>query len=138
MTREAAKLALFRKDLQDVRRMLANIPSYMICDDHEVTDDWNMTRDTCKSLYGHPLGLRVAQNALVAYSLCQHWGNVPEVFEGERGAGREGLARPARRHARRGAATKRTRPRCARWSACTTSPRSPRGRTTLCSTTRIR
>ena len=62
--------------------MLANIPSYMIFDDHEVTDDWNMTRDTCKSLYGHPLGLRVAQNALVAYSLCQHWGNVPEVFEG--------------------------------------------------------
>ena len=74
--------ALFRQDLQDVRRMLANIPSYMICDDHEVTDDWNMTRDTCKSLYGRPLGLRVTQNALVAYSLCQHWGNVPEVFEG--------------------------------------------------------
>ena len=82
MDREAKKLALFRQDLQDVRRMLANIPSYMICDDHEVTDDWNMTRDTCKSLYGHPPGLRVAQNALVAYSLCQHWGNVPEVFEG--------------------------------------------------------
>ena len=82
MDREATKLALFRKDLPDVRRMMANIPSYMICDDHEVTDDWNMTRDTCKSLYGHQLGLRVAQNALVAYSLCQHWGNVPEVFEG--------------------------------------------------------
>src|SRR5262245_58714059 len=81
MDREAKRLALFRKDLSDVRRMLANIPSYMICDDHEVTDDWNMTRDTCKALYGHPLGLRVAQNALVAYSLCQHWGNVPEVFE---------------------------------------------------------
>jgi hypothetical protein len=94
MDREAKKLALFRQDLPDttemmkdptrlsVRRMMANIPSYMICDDHEVTDDWNMTRDICKSLYGHPLGLRVAQNALVAYSLCQHWGNVPEVFEG--------------------------------------------------------
>ena len=82
MDREAKNLALFRQDLPDVRRMMANIPSYMICDDHEVTDDWNMTRDTCKSLYGHPLGLRVAQNALVAYSLCQHWGNVPEVFEG--------------------------------------------------------
>jgi len=86
MTKEALKLALFRQDLADVRRMLANIPSYMICDDHEVTDDWNMTRDTCKALYGHPLGLRVAQNALVAYSLCQHWGNVPEVFQ-DAGAG---------------------------------------------------
>ena len=82
MTRDARKLELFRQDLSDVRRLLANIPSYMICDDHEVTDDWNMTRDTCKALYGHPLGLRVAQNALVAYSLCQHWGNVPEAFEG--------------------------------------------------------
>ena len=82
MTKEAPKLALFRQDISDVRRMLANIPSYMMCDDHEVTDDWNMTRDTCKALYGNPLGLRVAQNALVAYSLCQHWGNVPEVFEG--------------------------------------------------------
>ena len=81
MDREAKKLALFRQDLPDVRRMLANIPSYMIFDDHEVTDDWNMTRDTCKSLYGHALGLRVAQNALVAYTLCQHWGNVPEAFE---------------------------------------------------------
>ena len=65
--------------------MLANIPSYMIFDDHEVTDDWNMTRDTCKALYGHPLGLRVVQNALVAYALCQHWGNVPEQFEPARG-----------------------------------------------------
>jgi hypothetical protein len=82
MAKEAPKLALFRNDISDVRRMLANIPSYMMCDDHEVTDDWNMTRDTCKALYGNPLGLRVAQNALVAYSLCQHWGNVPEVFEG--------------------------------------------------------
>jgi hypothetical protein len=86
MARQAPKLALFRQDIQDVRRLLANIPSYMILDDHEVTDDWNMTRDTCKALYGHPLGLRVAQNALVAYALCQHWGNVPEVFE-DAGAG---------------------------------------------------
>ncbi|GAA4329781.1 alkaline phosphatase D family protein [Variovorax defluvii] len=81
MDRDAVKIDLFRKDLKDVRRMLANIPSYMIFDDHEVTDDWNMTRDTCSSLYGHPLGLRLAQNALVAYALCQHWGNVPEVFD---------------------------------------------------------
>jgi hypothetical protein len=79
-------LPLFRQDLKDVRRLLANIPSYMILDDHEVTDDWNMTRDICKALYGHRLGLRVVQNALVAYALCQHWGNVPEAFE-DAGAG---------------------------------------------------
>jgi hypothetical protein len=27
------------------------------------------------------LGLRIVQNALVAYALCQHWGNAPEQFE---------------------------------------------------------
>jgi hypothetical protein len=65
-----------------VRRALANIPTYMICDDHEVTDDWNMTRDDfCKGVYGHDIGMRIVQNAVVAYALCQHWGNAPEQFD---------------------------------------------------------
>ncbi|HEY4358991.1 MAG TPA: hypothetical protein VGN16_24810 [Acidobacteriaceae bacterium] len=72
----------FRKSMTQVRRALANIPTYMICDDHEVTDDWNMTRDNfCKGVYGHDIGLRIVQNALCAYSLCQHWGNAPEQFD---------------------------------------------------------
>jgi hypothetical protein len=71
----------YRKTLPDVRRALANIPTYMICDDHEITDDWNMTREFCKGVYGHDLGMRVVQNGMVAYALCQHWGNVPEEFE---------------------------------------------------------
>lgn len=73
-------LMKFRDGLPEIRRVLANIPSYMIFDDHEVTDDWNMTRGFCNGVYGNELGLRVVQNALVAYSLCQHWGNVPEDF----------------------------------------------------------
>ncbi len=73
-------LKSFRTSLQDVRRVFANIPSYTIFDDHEVTDDWNMTLDLCLKLHGTPLGRRVVQSALVAYSLCQHWGNVPEQF----------------------------------------------------------
>lgn len=68
----------FRSTLPTVRRVLANIPSYMIFDDHEVTDDWNMTRKFCRDVYGSPLGQRVVQNGLVAYAFCQHWGNVPE------------------------------------------------------------
>jgi hypothetical protein len=67
--------------LSKVMRALANIPSYMICDDHEVTDDWNMTREFCDKIYGNPLGLRIMQNGLVAYALCQGWGNTPEQFE---------------------------------------------------------
>jgi hypothetical protein len=71
----------FFSTLPKVRRALANVPSYMICDDHEVTDDWNMTLDFCKRVYGNPLGRRVVQNALLAYALCQHWGNAPEQFD---------------------------------------------------------
>ncbi|MGZ5908559.1 MAG: hypothetical protein ACXWLB_01720 [Reyranella sp.] len=81
--KHAKRIELFRDTVSQVRRLMANIPSYMILDDHEVTDDWNMTRDFCKGVYGSPLGLRVVQNALVAYALCQHWGNVPEQFDGQ-------------------------------------------------------
>ncbi len=80
-TKHAKRIELFRDSVWQVRRLMANVPSYMILDDHEVTDDWNMTRDFCKGVYGSPLGLRVVQNALAAYALCQHWGNVPEQFD---------------------------------------------------------
>lgn len=82
INKELAVLAAFSKDLWKVRRVLANVPSYMVFDDHEVTDDWNMTRNFCADVYGNDLGKRIVQNALVAYSLCQHWGNVPEQFDG--------------------------------------------------------
>ncbi len=71
---------IFSQTLPKVRCALANIPSYMIFDDHEVTDDWNMTRNFCRDFYGKALGQRVARNALTAYALCQHWGNVPDQF----------------------------------------------------------
>ena len=79
--KETIALQAFRQSLSNVRRALANVPSYMIFDDHEITDDWNMTRAFCRNVYGNDLGLRVVQNGLVAYTLCQHWGNVPEDFE---------------------------------------------------------
>jgi hypothetical protein len=70
-----------RSTLKDVRRALANIPTYMIFDDHEITDDWNMTREFCDVVYGKPLGRRMMQNGLIAYAVCQAWGNLPEQFE---------------------------------------------------------
>lgn len=75
------RVALFSQTLSKVRCALANIPTYMIFDDHEVTDDWNMTRQFCSDVYSSDLGLRIVQNALTAYALCQHWGNAPEQFE---------------------------------------------------------
>jgi hypothetical protein len=77
---ELGYVALLTATLPNVRRALANIPTYMICDDHEVTDDWNMTRRFCDEVYGRPIGRRVVQNALVAFALCQAWGNNPDRF----------------------------------------------------------
>jgi hypothetical protein len=76
-------VSVFLKTLPLARRALANIPTYMIFDDHDVTDDWNMTPAFCNGVYSrdNPLGRRIVQNALVAYALCQLWGNTPEQFE---------------------------------------------------------
>jgi hypothetical protein len=74
-------LVAFQSKLVDVRRALANVPSYMIFDDHEITDDWNMTRKFCDDIYGSHLGKQMIQNGLVAFALCQHWGNVPALFK---------------------------------------------------------
>jgi hypothetical protein len=82
MDKELKYIANFRSTLPNVRRALANIPTYMIFDDHEVTDDWNATRRFCSQVYGTPLGLRVVQNGLAAFSLCQAWGNDPDRFAG--------------------------------------------------------
>ena len=39
-----------------VRRLLANVPSFMIFDDHEVTDDWNITPRWAKQTRANALG----------------------------------------------------------------------------------
>lgn len=66
--------------LKEVRRGLANIPTYMIFDDHEITDDWNLNMGWCDRVLSKPLGRRILQNGLLAYSICQAWGNTPNQF----------------------------------------------------------
>ncbi|WP_298610216.1 alkaline phosphatase D family protein [uncultured Thiothrix sp.] len=70
----------FAKGLPRVQRVLASIPTYMIFDDHDITDDWNLSRDWEENAYGHPLSRRIIGNCLIAYLLCQAWGNAPERF----------------------------------------------------------
>ncbi|HET8903021.1 MAG TPA: alkaline phosphatase family protein [Saccharospirillum sp.] len=76
--REGRILEDFVEDLPRVQRALAHIPTYMIFDDHDITDDWNLTRGWEASAYGHPFSRRIIGNALVGYALCQAWGNDPE------------------------------------------------------------
>jgi hypothetical protein len=52
----------------------------MVLDDHEVTDDWNLDHPWTQAVYSTPAGRRVVFNGLLAYALCQHWGNVPDRF----------------------------------------------------------
>ena len=76
--RETRALEGFEAALPAVRRALAHIPVYMIFDDHDVTDDWNLTRGWEEAAYGHPFSRRIIGNAMLAYSLCQGWGNDPD------------------------------------------------------------
>ncbi|ALS99996.1 alkaline phosphatase D family protein [Lacimicrobium alkaliphilum] len=77
---EKAIIQDFSANLKQIRRALAHIPSYMIFDDHDVTDDWNLSRSWEESAYGHPFSKRIIGNALLAYFLCQGWGNKPENY----------------------------------------------------------
>lgn len=74
-------LAGFAASLPKVRRALAHIPCYMIFDDHDVSDDWNLTRGWEEAAYGHPFSRQVIGNALIAYLLCQGWGNRPDNIQ---------------------------------------------------------
>jgi hypothetical protein len=64
-----------------MRRVLANVPTYMIFDDHDVTDDWNLTREWREAVATSPTGRRFVANALAAYWLFQGWGNDPDSFD---------------------------------------------------------
>jgi hypothetical protein len=81
--REHAKLGAFIAALPAVRRLLAHLPVAMIFDDHDVTDDWNLSRAWEEVAYGHALSRRVIGNALIGYLIHQGWGNRPEAFSDE-------------------------------------------------------
>ncbi|MGH1488510.1 MAG: hypothetical protein ACRBK7_03815 [Acidimicrobiales bacterium] len=77
-----AGLEMYRATIPQIRRAMANCPTYMIFDDHEVTDDWNMSRQWTHRVYSTPLGRRVLRNALSAYAYFQAWGNDPVAWSG--------------------------------------------------------
>lgn len=78
--RESIALAGFRRDLPRCARLLAHVQTLMIFDDHDITDDWNLSAKWETTVYGHPFARRIVGNALIAYMLCQGWGNRPDVF----------------------------------------------------------
>lgn len=82
--KEKKSLENFKSNLSKVRRALANIPTYMIFDDHEITDDWYINQEWLDNVFGavsgNNLGTRIIQNGLIAYTVFQGWGNNPLAF----------------------------------------------------------
>ncbi|QOQ75439.1 alkaline phosphatase family protein [Pseudomonas poae] len=78
--REQVHIDKFRDGLPGVARVFAHLSTLMIFDDHDITDDWNLSAQWEETAYGHPFSKRIIGNALLAYMLCQGWGNQPDVF----------------------------------------------------------
>jgi hypothetical protein len=79
--KEVRAIEKFARDLSKVRRLLANVPTYTICDDHDISDDWYLNQEWCIRVLSKPLGRRVVQNGLLAYAVFQAWGNTPDQFK---------------------------------------------------------
>ncbi|MEX5508171.1 alkaline phosphatase D family protein [Pseudomonas paralactis] len=79
--REQVQIDQFRTGLPGVARVFAHLSTLMIFDDHDITDDWNLSAQWEQTAYGHPFSKRIIGNALLAYLLCQGWGNQPQAFD---------------------------------------------------------
>ena len=64
-----------------MQRALANVPTYMIFDDHDVTDDFFLNPMWRDRVLTSRLGQAVMRNAMLAYALFQDWGNDPVAYE---------------------------------------------------------
>ncbi|MBC3436093.1 alkaline phosphatase family protein [Pseudomonas sp. BW16M2] len=75
---ELPLIEAFCDGLGQVARVMAHLPCLMIFDDHDITDDWNLSAQWEQTAYGHPFSRRIIGNALLGYLLCQGWGNDPD------------------------------------------------------------
>ncbi|MDL4841032.1 metallophosphoesterase family protein [Aquibacillus rhizosphaerae] len=82
-TEQLYNLYTFHQNLYRGRRLLANTPTYMIFDDHDITDDWNLTIDWKNNVWNSSLGRHIVSNGLAAYWTFQGWGNNPWTFTNE-------------------------------------------------------
>ncbi|HEX6054141.1 MAG TPA: hypothetical protein VFZ21_32950, partial [Gemmatimonadaceae bacterium] len=76
-----AILKEFHRNLPKVQRALANVPTYMVFDDHDVTDDFFLNPVWRTRVLGRKLGQAILGNGMIAYALFQDWGNDPVAYE---------------------------------------------------------
>ena len=73
----AEKTALidYAEGLSEVERLFANVSTLMIFDDHDVTDDWNLTAGWEQAISQNKSSKRIVSNGLASYWLFQGIGN---------------------------------------------------------------
>ncbi|MFZ1410254.1 MAG: hypothetical protein WAS07_02215, partial [Micropruina sp.] len=71
----------FLLGLAKVQRVLANVPTYMIMDDHDLTDDFFLNPLWRRRVLGSVLGQVIMTNGMLAYALFQDWGNDPRRYD---------------------------------------------------------
>lgn len=81
--REKEIIEEFISGIPQAQRVFAHLPTAMILDDHDITDDFNLHRQWEETVYNHPLSKRMIGNGLLAYLINQAWGNKPEAFSAE-------------------------------------------------------
>ncbi|MDZ7839603.1 MAG: hypothetical protein U5R46_02105 [Gammaproteobacteria bacterium] len=74
---EAASLGTYHAGSLAARVVMANTPLYTMFDDHDVTDDWNITPTWQDNVERKKLGVRILANAQAAFWLFQAIGNGP-------------------------------------------------------------
>lgn len=72
---EKAALIDYSKGLAEVGRLFANISTLMMFDDHDVTDDWNLTAGWEQAINQNKSSKRIINNGLISYWLFQGMGN---------------------------------------------------------------
>ena len=72
---EKANLIEFAKGLEQVEQLLANMSHITMFDDHDVTDDWNLTAAWEQAVYSDAASKRMISNGLISYLVFQGVGN---------------------------------------------------------------
>lgn len=77
---DVGRTTVYRDAVPRMARLLANCPTYMVFDDHDVTDDWSLNKRWRNRVVPRPLGRAILRNAVTAYTVFQAWGNDPRAF----------------------------------------------------------
>lgn len=72
---EKSALLGYAKGLNEVEKLFANVSTLMMFDDHDVTDDWNLTAGWEQAINQNPSSKRIINNGLISYWLFQGMGN---------------------------------------------------------------